>query len=230
MTAAEADALFAQLENESGDEFERVSLPDGFDAGKVQTVYPGKLPGNLVRIYDTVTGYSTDVLPYMLKAVMQMKNNQGGLRFSRRQMVTPPSGTSWCFLHANFPDASRVRQAGIVERCSKPVPLLSVVHAEHHAEVRHSGAWKVYQKFLSEEREAEHREFQRLQMEVMRRQLATMPGTMLVDENGPETPMPGYSMPEGIVVCGVGECARFFDNEHAALIHRGKDHKGASDV
>ena len=206
MPQAEQDEMFDQLENNAVFSDDAVPMPDGVEAGKVNTVYPGKLPGSLMTIYDTKSGYSTQVLPYMLKSVMKMKYADGTPRYSRRQTMAPVVGTYWCFLHPNFPDAANVRASGIAVQCSKKAPLLSVMHAERHAETRHGDNWKIYQRFLSEARDAEQREFQRLQLEALR---ATA----------------GRQVSDDRVYCGVDGCARFFDSETSAAMHRAK-HKG----
>ena len=213
MTQAEADKLFDQMDNEntSGvvlDLDGPIPMPDQFEAGKLDTVYPGGLPGKLVRIYDTKTGYVSTVLPYMLKNVMKMTHKDGSPRFSRTQNVKPAEGSSWCFLNKNHPDNAQVREMGIVAQCSKPVPLLSVVHAERHAETRHSDNWKAYQRMLQERRDDEQREFQRLQLEVLRMQVAGNAGTAAPT----------------VFACRMDGCARFFDTDDGRKIHESKPH------
>jgi len=210
MTPEQADAVFDQLENQNVSMGETVTFGDEFSPGRVNTVYPRNLPGQKVRIYCTRTGYPTDVLPYMLPAVMQMTWPDGKRKFSREQMVKPPVGNAYCFLHPDYPDRERVIAAGVADRvCSKPGPLLSVAHATRHAETRHSDRWRIYQGFIASQRDADRAEFERMQMEVMRRQLA---------DTGPV-------VPAGIFYCEEDGCPRFFDNANALSTHRNRDHK-----
>lgn len=206
MTPEQAEKVFDQLENiEMG---ERVEFGDDFSPGTVNVRYPNNLPGQKVRIYDTRSGYSSDVLPYMLPAVMKMQWAAGGLMYSRRPTVSPPSGTSWCFLNPEFPDRERVMAAGVGHiRCSKPAPLLSVVHATRHAETRHGDSFKIYQGYIREQIEAEERQFRQMQMEVMRGQLSQQAST-----------------PAGNAFrCDAAGCARFFDSDQGLKIHKSKE-------
>ena len=203
MTTTEADALFDQLAATDVSDEDLVPMPDGIDPGRMNTVYPGKLPGKLVRIYDTKTGYHSDVLPYMLKNVMKMEYGDKTLRYSRRQTVSPVEGHSYCFLHPEFPDAERVRAAGIVARCSKPSALLSIVHAERHAKTRHTDNWNIYQRAIAEEREQEHRDMQKLQLQVLQMQVA--------------------GNKRATFDCDA--CERFFDSAQGLTLHKNKEHR-----
>lgn len=207
MTPEQAEKVFDQLENiEMG---ERVEFGDDFSPGTVNVRYPKNLPGQKIRIYDTRSGYSSDVLPYMLPAVMKMQRKDGQLMYSRRPTVSPPEGTSWCFLHPDFPDRERVVAAGVGHiHCSKPVPLLSIVHATRHAETRHGDSFKIYQGYIADQIEKEEREFRQMQMQVMRQQLA--PVTEMADE---------------VYRCKAEGCTRFFDNANALSTHQSRDHK-----
>jgi len=207
MTQEQADAVFEQIDNnELG---ERIEFGEEFSPGTVNTVYPGNMPGQKIRIYDTRRGFSSDILPYMLKAVMKMQwPKNGGPMYSRKVTVIPPAGTSYCFLHPDFPDRERVVAAGCGGvRCSKPSALISVVHAQRHAETRHGDTYKTYIGHLAAQREDEQREFQRMQMDVMRQQLGQP-----------------VAAPVEVFRCEATGCRRFFDSAQGLTVHRTRDH------
>lgn len=208
MTQEQANAVFDQIDNANVSLGENVEFGDEFAPGRVNVVYPEKLPGRKVRIWDTRTGYSSDILPYMLRAVMKMTwANGGGLMYSRTQTVEPPVGTSWCFLHPNFPDRERVVAAGVANvHCSKPGALLSIMHATRHAETRHGDSYKIYLGYIEDQRKREQDEFQRMQMDLMRRQLGQP-----VSESA------------GIFRCDAAGCTRFFDSDQGLKIHKSKE-------
>lgn len=202
MNDAEANALFDQLERIEIED-EAMVLPDGIEAGPQTVVYPKRLPGKKVRIFDSKTGVPSEVLPYMLPKIMKFKYPDGTPRFSRTQVVVPPTGEVPCFLNPEHPDHEAIRAAGIVVTCRKK--LLSVMHAERHAKTRHGDNWSIWQRAKEEKRDADARAREDRQYNAM----------MALAGNRSESGV--------MYACDL--CDHETESKHGLKIHKGRDHK-----
>ena len=205
MTEQEADIVFADLEGDAVTEgFGFEGLTEDQIDQHVGTRYPGNLPQKvakkLVTIYDTKTGEPSVVLPYMLKKLFKdFKHDDGTPMYSRRQTVTPVRGTMLCLLHPEAATRQRYDEIGLQGKTCRKANLRSQFDVDRHMQARHKDEYAMVVRAETQEREAEEREFRRVQMEFMRSQIAgpapaeDTPGAYPCDECGTQ-----YSTPAAL--------------------------------
>lgn len=172
---AEAEAMGIGMEVSTGDDLSRAFAQAGIKAGEwpegqTGTIYPGGAPARLVPIFHAETGVMSLVLPYMIKKLWTRdKLPDGRPAWSRTPVKALPSPQVPCLFNPNNPARPEIEAAGIYLTCTKM--LRTAFDAEYHAARRHKHELAMVQHHKSQESEKEYREFQRLQMAVMRKQL-----------------------------------------------------------
>lgn len=190
----------------------RVDIEEGdWPEGQTGTVYPNKMPSRLVPVFHTETGVASFVLPYMIEKMwLRDRLPDGRCAWSRKPTKVIPSPTVPCIFNPNHPMRAEIEAAGIYIQCRKM--LITEFDATYHAEHRHRHEWATLKGNQKDSIESEEREFRRLQMEVMRRQLGENPSPSAL---GPKSIKPS-------VDCD--ECGKAFKDRRGLHLHKMHKH------
>ena len=168
----------------------RVDVEEGdWPEGQTGTIYPNKMPSRLVPVFHVETGVASYVLPYMIEKMwIHDRLPDGRVAWSRTPTKAIPQPSVPCIFNPSHPMRKEVEAAGIYIQCRKM--LNTEFDATYHAEHRHKHEWATLKGNQQEAIENEEREYRRLQMEMLRKQL--------------ETPVVGQVVESGIncEVCG----------------------------
>jgi hypothetical protein len=119
-------------------------------------ISPGREP---ITVYSTTDGTPTAVPKYMIRAAMELKNNDGSFRFVAEAKDAPEYklGTIKCFLHKDSSERPILEMVGL-QSATCPKDTLASDHSKRmHALHRHKNEWIAYQEHV-EDRKEEKRE------------------------------------------------------------------------
>lgn len=168
VSANTEDALLTRAieEHVSGQSAEMVDAGiDGVTAGRLPAYSGGINAETTVRVYSTIDGRPSDIMPQMLRAALRKRLPNGRSAFWIEGMLgeRPPEysgGTMLCYLHPDHPMRAELDEIGLSGRFCNPYEptrsksnIPTEMDVEMHMKSRHKQEWAVIQRQLQAKRD-----------------------------------------------------------------------------